>query len=160
MLLRIVAVGSRMPAWVDAAVADYLKRLPVELRVELAAVKAEPRTAGRRSEAATAALLAREAERIRAQLPPRARVIVLDERGTDLTTVALAARLAAWQRDAAPVALLIGGADGLDPALKHDAAETLRLSSLTLPHALVRVVLAEQLYRAWSINAGHPYHRD
>ena len=162
MLIRIVAVGQRMPGWVDAAVTDYLKRLPPELRIECAAVRTEPRTgdAARRSAAATATLLAREADRIRAQLPARARLIVLDERGADLTTVALAARLGAWQRDAAPVANAIGGPDGLDAGLRGDAAETIRLSSLTLPHALVRVLLAEQLYRAWSVNAGHPYHRE
>lgn len=160
MLIRIIAVGSRLPAWADTATGDFLKRLPSELRIEIAAVRTEPRGQGRRGDAATAALMAREAERIRAQLPPRSRLVVLDERGEDTTTIALAARLAGWQRDGDPVAIVIGGPDGLDPALRRDAAETLRLSSLTLPHALVRVLLAEQLYRAWSVNAGHPYHRE
>lgn len=162
MQLRIVAVGHRMPGWVDEAVADYLKRLPSEWQARIAAVKAEPRTGDptRRSEAATATLMAKEAERIRAQLLPRSRLVVLDERGVDLTTRKLAGRLAAWQADAQPVALVIGGPDGIDAALRASADESIRLSSLTLPHAMVRVLLVEQLYRAWSINTGHPYHRD
>lgn len=161
MLIRIVAVGHRMPGWVDTAVADYLKRLPPEIKVELCAVKAEPRGAADSRKAAAAQLLmAREAQRIRGQLPPRCRLVVLDERGEDLNTTALAQRLAAWQLDAAPVAIVIGGPDGIAPPLRAEADQTLRLSSLTLPHALVRILLAEQLYRAWSINAQHPYHRE
>jgi 23S rRNA (pseudouridine1915-N3)-methyltransferase len=161
MLIRIVAVGHRPPGWVDAAVADYLKRLPPEIKVELTAVKAEPRGPNdSRKPAAAEASMAREAQRIRAQLPARCKLVVLDERGEDLTTVALAQRLAAWQLEAAPVAIVIGGPDGLAPELRAAAKQTLRLSSLTLPHALVRVLLAEQLYRAWSINAQHPYHRE
>ena len=104
--------------------------------------------------------MGREAQRIRAQLPARCRLVVLDERGEDLATTALAQRLAAWQLEAAPVAIVIGGPDGIAPELRAQADQTLRLSSLTLPHALVRVLLAEQLYRAWSINAQHPYHRE
>jgi 23S rRNA (pseudouridine1915-N3)-methyltransferase len=87
-------------------------------------------------------------------------MVLLDERGADLDSTRLAARLTAWQRDGQPVAIVIGGPDGVDDAIRSQAAETLRLSSLTLPHALARVLLAEQLYRAWSINAGHPYHRE
>ncbi|MDO5057157.1 MAG: 23S rRNA (pseudouridine(1915)-N(3))-methyltransferase RlmH [Lautropia sp.] len=162
MQIRILAVGQRAPRWVDEAVDDYLKRFPRELNVELVAVKTETRTGDptRRTEAATATLMAREAERLRARLPARARVVVLDERGDDLRTHALARRLAHWQQVGDPVAILIGGPDGLDAGLKAEAAERIRLSSLTLPHALVRVLLAEQLYRAWSINANHPYHRE
>lgn len=161
MLIRIVAVGHRMPGWVDAAVADYLKRLPPEIKVELSAVKAEPRGPNdSRKPAAAQASMAREAPRIRAQLPARCKLVVLDERGEDLTTMALAQRLAAWQLEAAPVAIVIGGPDGIAPDLRAAADQTLRLSSLTLPHALVRVLLAEQLFRAWSINAQHPYHRE
>ncbi len=149
-----------MPAWVDAATADYLKRLPPEIRVELSAVKAEPRGSDARKPAASRALLAREAQRIRAQLPERCRLVILDERGADLTTMALAARLAAWQLAADPVAIVIGGPDGIDADFRTAAQETIRLSSLTLPHGLARVLLAEQLYRAWSVNAQHPYHRE
>ena len=160
MLIRIVAVGQRMPAWVESAVADYLKRLPPEIKVELCAVKTEARGSDSRKPAATQALLAREAQRIRTQLPPRCKLVVLDERGENLTTVALAERLGAWQLEAAPVAIVIGGPDGIDQQLRDEAQQTIRLSSLTLPHALVRVLLAEQLYRAWSVNAQHPYHRE
>jgi 23S rRNA (pseudouridine1915-N3)-methyltransferase len=156
MLLRVIAVGTRMPAWVDAAVEDFSRRMPPELRIDWLPVKAEPRTGGGNARQ----WKAREAQRIREALPDGARLVLLDERGADLDSARLAVRLAAWQRDAQPVALAIGGPDGLDESLRAQAAETLRLSSLTLPHALVRVVLAEQLYRAWSINSGHPYHRE
>lgn len=155
MLIRVIAVGTRMPAWVQQVVDEYTGRMPAEFRVEWREVRAEQRTAG------TAAVwMAREAKRIREAIPPAATVIALDERGTDIGTRDLAARLQRWQSDAQPVALLIGGPDGLDPELKAQARERLKLSSLTLPHPMVRVVLAEQLYRAWSVLANHPYHRD
>lgn len=160
MLIRIVAVGQRMPRWVETAVADYFKRLPPEIRVELCAVKTEARGTDSRKPAAIQALLAREAQRIRAQLPPRSRLVILDERGEDLDTLALAQRLRQWQQEAAPVAIVIGGPDGIEAQLRSEAHQSIRLSSLTLPHALVRVLLAEQLYRAWSVNAQHPYHRE
>ncbi|RYF62168.1 MAG: 23S rRNA (pseudouridine(1915)-N(3))-methyltransferase RlmH [Comamonadaceae bacterium] len=105
-------------------------------------------------------LLAAERERIEAAIPKGARVVALDERGTTLTTVALAQKLQGWQLENDVVVLVIGGPDGLDPAFRQAAHERVRLSDLTLPHAMVRVLLAEQLYRAWSINAGHPYHRE
>ena len=155
MLLRVIAVGTRMPAWVDAAVEEFSKRMPPELRIDWKPVKAEPRTGG----GSPAQWKAREAQRIRDALPGGARLVLLDERGTDLDSAGLARRLAAWRREASACALVIGGPDGLDPALLDEADETLRLSSLTLPHALVRVLLAEQLYRAWSITQNHPYHR-
>lgn len=144
-----------MPAWVEQAVSDYSARLPAEVRLEWREVRAAQR--GRSADAAR--WLREEGARIEAALPTSARRVVLDERGRDIDTAGLARRLAAWREDARPVAILVGGPDGLDPALKAAADETLRLSSLTLPHPLVRVLLAEQLYRAWSINAGHPYHR-
>lgn len=156
MKLVVVAVGQRMPAWADAAYDDYAKRFPPELRLELKAVKTEPRTGGKPVEA----LMAAERSRIEAALPKSARVVVLDERGDRVTTVQLSARLKAWMHDGRDVALLIGGPDGLDPALRESADERLRLSDLTLPHAFVRVLLAEQLYRAWSVMVGHPYHRE
>lgn len=155
MKLVVVAVGQRMPAWAETAYEDYAKRFPPELRLELRAVKTEPR--GSKS---TETLLAAERARIEAALPKGARRVVLDERGTRHTTVQLAERLKAWMPEGRDVALLIGGPDGLDPALKAAADETLRLSDLTLPHAMVRVMLAEQLYRAWSVMVGHPYHRE
>ena len=119
-------------------------------------MKAEPRTTGK----PVAALLAAEAARLRAALPARSRLVALDERGIDLTTRALAEKLEKWQGGGSDVAFLIGGPDGLDAALKQEAAESLRLSSLTLPHALVRVLLAEALYRGVSLQKGHPYHRE
>ena len=150
MRLLIVAVGQRLPDWAQSAWADYAKRFPAELKVELKAVKTEPR--GSRS---LPSLLAAERERIEAALPKGCRVVVLDERGTALSTVALADKLRAWQLDADDVALVIGGPDGLEPAFRQAAHERIRLSDLTLPHALVRVLLIEQLYRAWSINDKH-----
>ncbi|WP_427912233.1 23S rRNA (pseudouridine(1915)-N(3))-methyltransferase RlmH [Ramlibacter sp. MMS24-I3-19] len=155
MKLVVVAVGQRVPDWAATAWDDYAKRFPPELRLELKAVKTEPR--GSRT---VDQLMAAERERIEAAIPRGAHVVALDERGTALTTTALAARLKVWQLDAADVALVIGGPDGLDPAFRAAAHERIRLSDLTLPHAMVRVLLAEQLYRAWSINAGHPYHRE
>ena len=156
MKLTLVAVGQRPAAWAETACDDYLGRFPPDWRVALKTVKAEPRTQGKTA----VALKAAEAKRLEAACAKGARRVVLDERGARLTTVQLAARLRAWRHDGREVALLIGGPDGLDDALKASADETLRLSDLTLPHALVRVLLAEALYRAWSVDAGHPYHRE
>ena len=155
MRLLVVAVGQRVPDWAQTAWDDYAKRFPPEMRLELKAVKTEPRASK-----TLPSLLAAERERIEAAIPRGARIVALDERGTALTTVALASKLKAWQLENDVVALVIGGPDGLDPALRQAAHERIRLSDLTLPHAMVRVLLAEQLYRAWSINAGHPYHRE
>ncbi len=154
MLLRIVAVGQRVPDWAQTAWDDYAKRFPPEIRVELKAVKTEPR-----GSKTLETLHAAERARIEAAVPKGARVVALDERGEALGTQALARRLTLWQEQG-DVALLIGGPDGLDPALREAAHERIRLSDLTLPHAFARVLLIEQLYRAWSINAKHPYHRE
>lgn len=156
MKLLMVAVGHRMPAWVDAAVADYAKRMGREAPLELVEIRAAAREGG----VTAARAMAQEAKGIRAALPRKARMVVLDERGADVTTRALAQRLEKWMGEGGDVAFLIGGADGLAPELKDDAHEMLRLSSLTLPHALVRVLLAEQLYRAMSLLKNHPYHRE
>ena len=155
MKLVVVAVGQRLPAWAQSALDDYAKRFPPELRFELKAVKTQARAS-----MAVPAILAAERTRIEAAISPGSRVVVLDEHGTSVTTMALASRLRQWQLDAIDVALVIGGPDGLDPAFKQVAHERLRLSDLTLPHAMARVLLVEQLYRAWSINANHPYHRE
>jgi 23S rRNA (pseudouridine1915-N3)-methyltransferase len=155
MRLLVVAVGQRVPDWAQAAWDDYAKRFPPEMRLELKAVKTEPRASK-----TLQSLLAAERERIEAAIPRGARIVALDERGTTLTTMALAAKLKDWQLENDVVALVIGGPDGLDPAFRQAAHERIRLSDLTLPHAMVRVLLSEQLYRAWSINAGHPYHRE
>ncbi|MGC4077955.1 MAG: 23S rRNA (pseudouridine(1915)-N(3))-methyltransferase RlmH [Rubrivivax sp.] len=156
MKLLVVAVGQRQPAWADEAWADFAKRFPPEMRLELKALKAEPRTGGKTA----AQCMAAEAARFEAALPRGVRRIVLDERGTRLDTAKLAERVSFWRGEGRDAALLIGGPDGLDPALKATADETLRLSDLTLPHAFARVLLAEALYRAWTLATGHPYHRE
>jgi 23S rRNA (pseudouridine1915-N3)-methyltransferase len=153
--LVVVAVGQRVPAWAQAGWDEYAKRFPPELRVELKAVKTEARASKTLPN-----LLAAERDRITAAISPGSRIVALDEHGTALTTVALSRRLTQWQLGGGDVALVIGGPDGLDPAFKQAAHERIRLSDLTLPHAMVRVLLVEQLYRAWSINANHPYHRE
>ncbi|MBS0319590.1 MAG: 23S rRNA (pseudouridine(1915)-N(3))-methyltransferase RlmH [Proteobacteria bacterium] len=152
MKLSIVALGTRMPAWVDAGVEDYVRRMPRDWAVEIVELKAAPR--GR----AVAEILATEAERIFAAVG-RATLVALDERGAAWSTDVLARKLGAWHDHADDVAFVIGSADGLAPIVRERAAAVLQLSPFTLPHALVRVVLAEQLYRAWSLCSGHPYHR-
>jgi 23S rRNA (pseudouridine1915-N3)-methyltransferase len=155
MKLLIVAVGQRVPDWAQTAWDDYAKRFPFELKVELKAVKTEPR--GSKS---LDTLYAAERQRIEDAIPKGCRIVALDERGTNLSTKGLASRLQNWQLESDDVALVIGGPDGLDPAFRQAAHERIRLSDMTLPHAMARVLLIEQLYRAWSINANHPYHRE
>jgi 23S rRNA (pseudouridine1915-N3)-methyltransferase len=155
MRLLIAAVGQRQPAWADAAYDDFAKRFPPELPLLLKAVKAEPR-GGKTPEQ----LMAAEARRLEDALPRGTRRVLLDERGTRLSTAELARRFEFWLGDGRDVAFVIGGPDGLDAGLKASADESLRLSDLTLPHAFVRVLLAEALYRAWSLRNGHPYHRE
>ncbi len=155
MKLVIVAVGQRVPDWAQTAWDDYAKRFPPELKVELKAVKTEPR-----GSKTLDTLLAAERERIAAAIPKNTRIVVLDERGTPLTTKALAQRLTDWQLSGDDVALVVGGPDGIEPAFRQAAHERVRLSDFTLPHAMARVLLIEQLYRAWSVNARHPYHRE
>jgi 23S rRNA (pseudouridine1915-N3)-methyltransferase len=153
--LVIVAVGQRVPDWAQTAWDDYAKRFPHELKIELKAVKTEPR-----GSKTVEQLYAAERKRIEEAIPKGTRIVALDERGTSLRTTALAERLKEWQLAGGDVALVIGGPDGLDPEFRQAAHERVRLSDLTLPHAMVRVLLIEQLYRAWSINANHPYHRE
>ena len=155
MKLVVVAVGQKVPDWAQAAWDEYAKRFPPELRLELRAVKTEARASK-----SLEAIFAAERQRIEAVIPKSAHVVALDERGTQLSTQALAQKVKDWQGGGSDVALVIGGPDGLDPEFRRTAHERIRLSDLTLPHAMVRVLLAEQLYRAWSINAGHPYHRE
>ena len=155
MRLLIVAVGLKVPDWAQTAWEDYAKRFPHEIKIELKAVKTEPRG----SKTLDTLLLA-EKSRIEAAIPRGTRIVALDERGTAVTTMALAERLKAWQLSGDDVAIVIGGPDGLEGEFKKAAHERLRLSDLTLPHAMVRVLLIEQLYRAWSITINHPYHRE
>ena len=156
MKFIIVAVGHRAPDWVTSGFAEYARRMPPEARVELVEVKPEPRDTGK----TPAQMMVAEAKRILAAVPAGATLVALDERGCDLDTRAMAGLIVAWQRAGAVVALAVGGADGLHADLKARATTLLRVSSLTLPHMLVRVVLAEALYRAVSLNRGHPYHRE
>jgi 23S rRNA (pseudouridine1915-N3)-methyltransferase len=155
MKLLVVAVGVRMPRWVDEAFDEYAKRMPRDLRMELLEVRPEPRSQGK----PTAKLLEAEATRIERALPRGCLRVALDERGRELGTAEFARWLDARRRDGNDLAFLRGGADGLAPGLK-DGAQLMRLSAMTLPHGLARVLLAEQLYRASSILHNHPYHRD
>jgi 23S rRNA (pseudouridine1915-N3)-methyltransferase len=155
MRLRIVALGQRMPSWVAAAVADYAKRLPRETPLDVVELKPAARDRGR----TVAQMLAEEARAIAAACAG-ATVVALDERGAPWTTRELADRLARWRGEGRDVAFVIGSADGLDASVKSGAAAVAAVSAMTLPHGLVRVIVAEQLYRAASLLAGHPYHRE
>ena len=155
MRLGILAVGHKLPEWVATGCAEYVKRMPRELPLSVVEVKPEPRGSKTREQ-----LLAAEKSRLQAALSGFSRVVVLDERGTDLTTVKLAQRLEDWMREGGDTAFIIGGADGIDEELKQRADAMIRLSSLTLPHAMARLVLCEQLYRAVSVVKNHPYHRE
>jgi len=154
--LVVVAVGLKMPRWVDEAFAEYAKRMPRIAKLELLAVRPEPRVQGR----TVAQMLGLEAERIAAALPHRAKTVALDERGREFTTPTFARWLARRLDEGIDTSFLVGGPDGLAPRLKDEADTVMRLSSMTLPHGLARVLLAEQLYRAVSILRNHPYHRE
>ena len=160
MKLLVSAGGQRVPDWAQTAFDDYAKRFPPDLRLLCQTVKTEPRSGGKTA----AQLMQAEAQRLTAAVAGACgkgcKVVALDERGTALSTRTLAEKLKQWQSDGDDVALLIGGPDGLLPELRNSAHERIRLSDLTLPHALARVLLVEQLYRAWSLNSGHPYHRE
>ena len=156
MKIHVIAVGTRMPSWVAEGFADYAGRMPRMARLSLTEVKAEPRTTGK----SVPQLMAAEAERIQAAAPEDAVRVVLDERGRDFTTEQLARWLEARLGEGRDLAFLIGGPDGLAPEIKSSGTLQLRLSSMTLPHGLARVLLAEQLYRAVSILQNHPYHRE
>ena len=147
MRVTILSVGHKMPAWIEEGFHEYTRRMPPEVRVELLELKP-----GRDKDA--------EGEKLLDAVPSGAMLLALDERGKSVTTQGLSVMLADWMRDGSHPAFAIGGADGLSAAVKDKAAKLISLSALTLPHQLVRVVLAEQLYRAWSILARHPYHRE
>lgn len=155
MQLIIAAVGHKMPAWITAGFDEYAKRMPAECRLVLKEIKPVDRSSSKTAET----VMALERSRIEAVYPKGGRVIALDEHGKDLTTIQLSQLLTQWQQLGGDVTFVIGGADGLDPVLKKSADMLIRVSSLTLPHGMVRVLLAEQLYRAWSITQNHPYHR-
>ena len=150
-----MAVGQKVPDWAQTAYDDYAKRFPPEIKLELKAIKTEPRASK-----TVASLLSAERARIESAIGRGSHVVALDERGSAVTTLALAEKLKSWQLSGDDVAIVIGGPDGLDASFKSAAHERIRLSDLTLPHAMVRVLLIEQLYRAWSVTIGHPYHRE
>ena len=147
MRLTIISVGHKMPDWVATATQDYVKRMPADCSIEIKEIKPDLSPA-------------KEAVKIAAAIPKGTRIIALDERGKDQTTQQLATQLANWRQEGIDISFLIGGADGLDASLKENAQALWRLSSLTLPHAMARVLLVEQLYRDWTILQGHPYHRE
>ncbi len=155
MQLVIAAVGHKMPAWIETGFTEYAKRMPPDCRLVLKEIKPVDRSGSRSAET----VMAMEKSRIEAAIPKGSKVVALDEHGRDLTTMQLAKNLTQWQQGGTDVTFVIGGADGLDAQFKQQADMLLRISSLTLPHGMVRVLLAEQLYRAWSITQNHPYHR-
>jgi 23S rRNA (pseudouridine1915-N3)-methyltransferase len=155
MQLIIAAVGHKMPSWIEDGFAEYAKRMPPECRLLLKEIKPVDRSGSRTAET----VMALERARIEAAIPKGSRIIALDERGRDLTTMQLSQQLGSWRQDGRDVTFVIGGADGLDAGFKAEADMLVRISSLTLPHGMVRVLLAEQLYRAWTITQNHPYHR-
>lgn len=155
MHITIIAVGQKLPAWAQTAVDDYLARFPRDFTVTVKEVKAEARTGGK----PVAQVMAAEAERIERAVPAGDILVAMDEHGRDMTTVDFSKKISGWKNEGCGVTFIIGGADGLDPALKAKSRMMLRLSSMTLPHAFARVLLTEQIYRAWSILANHPYHR-
>lgn len=156
MKLLIVSVGHKMPDWITQGFNEYAKRMPREAKVDLLEIKPEPRTSGKTIEH----IMQAEAQRILHALPASCMCIALDERGTAPTTRQLAAQMQDWMRAGQDVAFIIGGADGLHGTIKQKAQQLMALSALTLPHAFVRVLLAEQLYRAYSLMHNHPYHRE
>jgi 23S rRNA (pseudouridine1915-N3)-methyltransferase len=159
MRLLMLAVGHKMPAWVSAGVEEYARRMPRGLPLQLVELRPEPRGSGPTGPGQVERVLKAEGERLQAAIPAGAVCVALDERGATLSTADLSQQLERWRQQGADVAFLIGGADGLDPQIKRSAQLMLSLSAMTLPHQLVRVILAEQLYRAASLLHNHPYHR-
>lgn len=156
MKIHVVTVGLRMPDWVSQGWHEYAKRLPADCSLNLIEVKPEPRNQGK----TTAQIMQTEGKRIQNSIPNNAFTIALDERGQDISTVKLNQNLEQWRASGNDVAFIIGGPDGLDPEIKRSANQRWRLSSMTMPHPLVRIILAEQIYRAWAIMTNHPYHRE
>ena len=154
MRIQLIVVGARQPAWVQEAYAEYAGRLAAGCRLELLELPL-----ARRGRAGNPRAMEDEGRRVLAALPARAHVVALERDGAPWSTAELAARLERWQALGVPIALLVGGPDGLAAACRDRAAEQWSLSPLTLPHGLVRVIVAEALYRAWSMRRGHPYHR-
>ena len=155
MKIWVIALGSRMPGWAESASEDFLKRFPSDWRVQIKTLKT-PTREGQTAER----LMQIEAQKITEALPKDALVVVLDERGAALTTLELSKRFDRWKDVGKDIVFVIGGPDGIDETFKKSAHDTIRLSSMTWPHAMVRVMLLEQLYRVFSLQTGHPYHRE
>ena len=156
MHIRLIAVGDRQPSWVDDAVGIYTGRYPREWKFRLDTIVTARRGKSDKSNSAREA----EGEQILNKLRSNEQVVLLDERGKQMTSQKLAMRLSDWQSDGRDLCFIIGGPDGISPACRERADSTWSLSELTLPHGLARVLFSEQLYRAWSLQTGHPYHRD
>ena len=156
MKLIILAVGHKMPSWITDGFNEYAKRMPREAKIELIELKPEPRTTGK----TTQQIMEAEAQRIEHALPQDCVRVVLDERGKHWTTRQLTDQLKDWLGGGRDVAFIIGGADGLHESVRKSADQLLALSAMVMPHGMVRVLLAEQLYRAWSLLHNHPYHRE
>ena len=154
MKFRIVAVGNKSPTWVQEGFVTYARRMPPEMSLELVEIPPP------KHHSDPSKFVRSEGDKMLAQVDNSEWVIALDERGKSVTSQRLAARFEDWRQTGQNVAFLIGGSDGLAPAVHQRANEMMSLSALTLPHYMVRVVLAEALYRGWSIFSGHPYHRD
>jgi len=156
MKIHLIAVGKKMPEWINTGYSEFSKRMPPELQINL--IEITPST--RNKSTSIEKNIKEEGERIQSAIPDNSKLIVLDEKGKDFSSIALSKEMESWLPMGQDISIVIGGADGIDPVIKQQADEKWSLSSLTLPHALVRVVVAEQLYRAWSIMKGHPYHRE
>jgi 23S rRNA (pseudouridine1915-N3)-methyltransferase len=156
MKLFILAVGNKMPEWITSGFNEYTKRMPREATISLVEIKPEPRTTGK----SVAQIMEAEAQRIESALPKDVTRIVLDERGVHWNTKQLSQKMHDWLGSGRDIAFIIGGADGLHESIRHNANQLLALSALTLPHGMARVLLAEQLYRAYSLLHNHPYHRE
>ena len=152
---RLIAVGDRQPSWVEEAVDVYLKRLPPQWKFRLDAVSTERRSKGSDPVAAVEA----EGRKVLGQVKDDEQVVVLDERGTELSSVGLSEKLSAWQSAGRDLSFVIGGPDGVSKDVTARADFRWSLSRLTLPHGLARVLFVEQLYRAWTVSTAHPYHR-
>ncbi|MBL8226750.1 MAG: 23S rRNA (pseudouridine(1915)-N(3))-methyltransferase RlmH [Chromatiales bacterium] len=156
MRIKLLAVSSRLEDWLREGIESYAARLPREFRLEIEDIPLASRSPG----TDPAVALEKEGARLLARLRPREHVVALDERGEQWTSRELAVQLARWREDHGQVALLIGGPEGFDPAVRRRASQAWSLSRLTLPHALVKLLVVEQLYRAVTIQKGHPYHKD
>jgi 23S rRNA (pseudouridine1915-N3)-methyltransferase len=156
MKIQLISVGKKMPSWIEAGYHDYSKRLPKECALFLKEISAGKRT----KKSDTQKIIREEGEKMLAAVLPKARIVTLDIPGTTWSTNDLSQQLKAWQDSGRNVALLIGGPEGLSEAVKAQAEQSWSLSALTFPHPLVRVMVAEQLYRAWSLLQNHPYHRE